>query len=132
VTKPLLIDGLKFDLRLYILLQSVDPLRIFLYKEGMARFSTVAYQVPSATNLKNQFMHLTNYAINQKNKDVFQFNDDAEVSDVGHKRTFTSILNHIVETYPDGQHKVNQLLLQIELIIIRTILTVQPSLKSNL
>jgi len=47
-------------------------------------------------------MHLTNYAINQRNKDVFKFNNDAEVSDQGHKRTFTSILNHICDTYPDG------------------------------
>lgn len=41
--KPYLIDNLKFDLRIYILLAGCDPLRIYLYKEGLGRFATVPY-----------------------------------------------------------------------------------------
>ena len=37
IKNPMLIDGLKFDLRIYVLLAGCDPLKIFLYKEGLGR-----------------------------------------------------------------------------------------------
>lgn len=71
--KPYLIDGLKFDLRVYVLITSVFPLRIFMYEEGLARFATSEYVSPVGSNLNNLFMHLTNYAIN-KDANNFQQN----------------------------------------------------------
>lgn len=41
---PFLVDGLKFDMRLYVLVMSADPLKIFLHKEGLVRFATQNYQ----------------------------------------------------------------------------------------
>lgn len=49
--QPFLIDGFKFDMRIYVLITSCDPLRIFMYEEGLARFATTPYVEPSHNNL---------------------------------------------------------------------------------
>ena len=36
-------DGLKFDCRLYVLVKSINPLKIFLFKDGIARLATEPY-----------------------------------------------------------------------------------------
>ena len=51
VEKPLLLDGYKFDLRIYVLITSCDPLRIFLFNDGLVRMSTEKYLPPSENNL---------------------------------------------------------------------------------
>lgn len=92
--KPYLIDGFKFDLRLYVLLAGVNPLRVYVYKEGLARFATVPYESPDPQNLDNLYMHLTNYAIN-KDSENFVVNTDQDKDDVGSKRSFSSVLKRI-------------------------------------
>eukprot|EP01033_Poteriospumella_lacustris_P007014 gene7014-5052_t len=67
--RPLLVDGYKFDLRIYVLVISCDPLRILLFREGLCRFCTSPYQRPNPENLFNSYMHLTNYSINKHNED---------------------------------------------------------------
>jgi len=61
-----LIDGYKFDLRVYVALTSVNPLRLYVYDEGLVRFASERYDT---TDLKNVFSHLTNYSINKRNND---------------------------------------------------------------
>jgi tubulin polyglutamylase TTLL6/13 len=73
IHNPYLIEGLKFDFRIYILLFGVDPIRIFMYEEGLTRFATEKYISPMKGNLQNFYMHLTNYAIN-KNSEKYVFN----------------------------------------------------------
>ncbi|CAD8077678.1 unnamed protein product [Paramecium primaurelia] len=123
LSNPYLIDGLKFDLRIYVLLKSIYPLKIFMYQEGLARFSTKKYVKPQKKNLGSVTMHLTNYAINKRSKD-FVFNNDTNKDDVGHKRSLSSVLKYL----QDQGHDINQLLNQIKKVIVKTIQSVQGDL----
>jgi tubulin polyglutamylase TTLL4 len=40
VCKPHLINGFKYDLRVYVLVSSYDPLRVYFYNDGLVRFAT--------------------------------------------------------------------------------------------
>ena len=61
---PLLIDGYKFDLRVYVAVTSINPLRIYIYEDGLARFATQKYK-HNVDPKTSKFTHLTNYSLNK-------------------------------------------------------------------
>lgn len=62
IEKPLLIGGKKFDLRIYALVTSFNPLICYLYCSGFARFTGFRYSI-NTKNLSESYMHLTNVAV---------------------------------------------------------------------
>jgi tubulin polyglutamylase TTLL4 len=40
ISNPHTINGFKYDLRIYVVVTSFEPLKIFLFKEGLVRFAT--------------------------------------------------------------------------------------------
>lgn len=80
-------DHLKFDFRVYGVIKSLNPLSIYVAREGkrmfilylsykkqvikkqicsgMARFCTEKYAPPTSSNFENLYSHLTNYSLNK-------------------------------------------------------------------
>ena len=121
---PYLIDGYKFDLRLYVLITGVNPLRLYFHNEGMARFCTEKYVEPTSTNLNKVYGHLTNYSLNKKN-DHFEKNKDANDATKGSKRSYSFVL----DTIKKSGGNVDELQRKIDRIIRLTIGSIQPLLE---
>ncbi|XP_048218444.1 tubulin polyglutamylase TTLL5 isoform X9 [Perognathus longimembris pacificus] len=119
INNPLLIDDFKFDVRLYVLVTSYDPLVIYLYEEGLARFATVRYD-QGAKNIRNQFMHLTNYSVNKKSGDYVSC-DDPDVEDYGNKWSMSAMLRYLKQEGRD----TTALMAHVEDLIIKTIISAE-------
>ncbi|CAG9567895.1 unnamed protein product [Danaus chrysippus] len=124
VSKPYLINGSKFDLRLYVLVTSVHPLRIYLYKDGLARFASVKYN-DDITSLNDRYMHLTNYSINRLSKNYTPNEDFAACE--GHKWTLQTLFQYL-----KTEQKVDTDLLweSIKDLVIKTIISGEASISS--
>ena len=67
LSNPHLINGKKYDMRLYVLISGFEPLRIYLNNEGLIRIAADKYTLNKKT-IQNKYAHLTNTAINVHNK----------------------------------------------------------------
>uniref|UniRef100_A0A803XTA7 Tubulin--tyrosine ligase-like protein 5 n=1 Tax=Meleagris gallopavo TaxID=9103 RepID=A0A803XTA7_MELGA len=119
LTSDNFISDFKFDVRLYVLVTSYDPLVIYLYEEGLARFATVRYDQTSK-NIKNQFMHLTNYSVNKKSGDYVSC-DDPEVEDYGNKWSMSAMLRYLKQEGRDTA----ALMASVEDLIIKTVVSAE-------
>ena len=124
LNQPYLLDGLKFDLRLYVVVTSCCPLTIFLHTKGLARFATQQYE--PAGDLMPSFAHLTNYAINKDNAD-FKITDE----DIAQGRSSKRTLDHVWLRLHESGVDIDLLQLRIADLIIKTLVSVQGELLHN-
>ena len=87
ISDPLLLEGTKFDIRLYVLLLSTDPIEAYVSRTGMVRFCTENYLKPSIKNAHISFMHLTNYSLNKRSEEYQHTNEP----DTGSKRILAQV-----------------------------------------
>lgn len=117
INNPLLINDLKFDLRIYVLITSYDPLKIYIYDEGLTRFASEPY---NASTKASKYSFLTNYSINKKNEKFVQ-NSDWKEDNIGHKWSLSGLFRKLSE---NGVDTVG-LMSKIYDLVIKTILSVE-------
>ena len=136
IENPHLINKKKYDLRIYVLITSFSPLRIYLYNNGLVRFATEDYKKGDFDNI---FIHLTNYSINKNNlkykpnqnldfsKNIsedenYDLNDDNEVDDDSSKWSLIEY-RHFFQKMEKKQ-VMDNIWKQIEDIVLKTVLSV--------
>lgn len=140
IANPLLIDGFKFDLRVYVVVLSYEPLKIFLFDEGLVRLATQKYSADADT-LGVRTMHLTNYSVNKLSPD-YESNMDSSGGAGGasgehggeqgaggggaSKRSFCELREHF------RQHNLDYdtLFDGVRDVIIKTLIAVQPQIRA--
>ncbi|XP_077037681.1 tubulin monoglutamylase TTLL4 isoform X2 [Agelaius phoeniceus] len=121
--KPYLIGGKKFDLRLYVYVTCYDPLRVYLFKDGLVRFASCRYS-SSVESLSNKFMHLTNYSVNKKNA-AYKPNLD-ETACQGHKWALKALWGYLTQKGVNSE----AIWEKIKDIVIKTIIASEPYVNS--
>ena len=125
VHPPYLLDGLKFDLRLYVLLTSVDPLVCYVYDDGLCRFATGAYSVD---DVDSRCVHLTNYSLNKRSKD-FVANASEEDDGVGSKWSLRALRRRLASEL--GAARCAAVWASIDELIVKTLLAAEPSIYAS-
>jgi tubulin polyglutamylase TTLL6/13 len=134
IKRPMVIDDFKFDLRIYVYVSSVRPLRMYLFHDGLVRMCTEKYVKPTKQNLENTCMHLTNYAVN-KNSGAFNqptaasSEDDMSGQEDAHKRSLLWFMNHVRQKY--GEAKADWLWRRIGILCVRTLMSIMPTLSRD-
>lgn len=121
--KPYLIGGKKFDLRLYVYVTCYDPLRVYLFKDGLVRFASCRYS-SSIESLSNKFMHLTNYSVNKKNA-KYKSNFDVTACQ-GHKWALKALWGYLTQKGVNSE----AIWEKIKDIVIKTIIASEPYVNS--
>lgn len=115
LSRPKLIGGAKFDLRLYVLVTSFNPLKIYIYPEGLVRFASVKYN-DDINYLSDRFMHLTNYSINKASA-TYTRNDCVD-SCTGHKWTLRTLWSYLEREHVN----VSKLWASMKDIVVKTMI----------
>ena len=98
IANPLLINGFKVDLRVYVACTSFDPLRVYIFNDGLVRFATEPFPLDrSAMDLNNVFKHLTNYSIN-KNNSAYVATSAPETDGSGSKWSFFALRRYFEQS----------------------------------
>ena len=117
IYNPHLINGKKYDMRLYLLVTGYSPLKIYLFDNGLARFCSEKYDL-DPEKMQDKYIHLTNYSIN-KTSENFEKNDSVD-QEFGDKWTLHTLKKYFEKNNLD----FNKVWEKIKDIIIKIIISV--------
>lgn len=113
-----------------MLVTSLHPLEVFIYKEGFARLSTEKYTLDD-DKLKDVMVHLTNYSIQKKaNQKEEDYNNFEKIPDVTSTTGSKLTLKELISKLDRMGINFESIWTQVCQIVIKTLYAAQNDLKS--
>lgn len=94
ISSPMLLDGHKFDFRIYVVVTGGNQPRAFICKEGLVRVCPEPYSKPSSKNCFKAETHLTNYSIAKYSTRMVHAENPFDGS-TGTKRLMSAVLAYL-------------------------------------
>jgi len=127
IDRPYLIDGLKSDMRLYVLVTCWHPLIVYVYRNGLVRFATETYTL-DPSSLGNRTAHITNYTLN-KRSDNFKATSALGDDGKGSKWTADALRARLVADV--GQQAADTVWRDIDDLLVKTCIAAEPEMLAN-
>lgn len=136
ISKPHLLRGFKYDMRIYIVVTCFEPLKAFMFQDGLVRLATQPYSLAKGC-LKKRFVHLTNFSINKKadnykknlgNKKPNSSESASTAQDTNEENEMSSkwSLKELKAEYEKMGLNYEEIFKQIKVLCIKTLMAVEP------
>jgi tubulin polyglutamylase TTLL4 len=110
-----------------VLVTSFDPLRVYVYNDGLVRFATEKYTL-NPDDLKKRFIHLTNFSVNKKSENFKMNKGTGEDEEDSSKWSFKMLK----KAYEDRGISYDYVFAQIKDVIVKTLISVEPYIVGSL
>ena len=113
ISNPLLINKKKFNLKAYVLLTGVNPLRIYLYEEGLLLFNDKEYNLKSS-QLKKADIHFLNDNWGEKNNngeniwDISKFMNYCKENGINYSNIKNQMIDIIIKSFISFDDHINE------------------------
>jgi tubulin polyglutamylase TTLL4 len=139
LSNPHLLRGYKYDLRIYIIVTSFEPMKAYFFQDGLVRLATQQYSTAKG-NLKKRYVHLTNYSVNKKadtyvkNKGEKQTPEQVEAAkaeEAKEEMEFKWSLKQLKEEWEKMGISYADIFAKIKDLCVKTLMSVEPVICSS-
>ena len=120
ISRPHLLYNKKYDLRIYVLVTGIAPLKIYLYQEGLVRLASEKYSF-DLNKINDNYIHLTNVGLNKESRKYKKsLGSDSDQYD---KWAFKTYKKYLLKKYPKNPNLFDTIFNKISDIVIKTIIS---------
>eukprot|EP01125_Pyxidicula_operculata_P005819 TRINITY_DN2031_c0_g1_i4.p1 TRINITY_DN2031_c0_g1~~TRINITY_DN2031_c0_g1_i4.p1 ORF type:complete len:461 (+),score=100.96 TRINITY_DN2031_c0_g1_i4:428-1810(+) len=125
ISRPLLLSGHKTTLRGWILITSMDPLRLYIFPNGLLKFASRRYNL-EPENFQDIFTHIASYELNSPNMKEYEDSvKDSDITITGMRTNWNILFKYLEEKRGASEKKLRERIYEL---VLMSILSVQENM----